>query len=247
MTDTYELGLTDRDRVNSSFGGGLPAGSLVLVEGEHGAGKSVLTQRFCYGLCETGTHVTYVSAEETARGFIDQMRSMDYDPVSHLLREQMLFLHADVDTRDAIDEAEPVDRELLTGMMRANTMWRSDVVLVDGFDALLLHDPRFEAAYEQGDADDLMQNLISFFRKVVADGKTVVLTVNPSSLDETTLRPLRDVSDVYLQLNSESIGNEVRRQVLVRKFETMTDQVDDSIGFEVQAGRGFTVVTRTVA
>ena len=252
MPDLYNLGLEERDRVNPALGGGLPEGSIVLLEGKHGAGKSVITQRFCYGLCETGTTVTYVSAELTAQGLIKQMGSMDYDVVDHLLREQLLFLHADVDTRDAIsddDEAtsESRGRELITELMRAEVMWRSDVVIFDGFDAILLHDPHYEEISEDGDADDIMQNLISFFRQIVSQDKTIVLTANPDSLSRTALRPLRDVSDVYIALDMETVGSEVRRSMVVKKFAGMGNQVDDNIGFAVQSGRGLTIVTRTVA
>ncbi|SNZ05604.1 flagellar protein FlaH [Natronoarchaeum philippinense] len=251
MPDLYNLGLEERDRVNPSLGGGLPEGSIVLIEGKHGAGKSVITQRFCYGLCETGTNVTYVSAEHTAGGLIKQMGSMEYDIVDHLLREQLLFLHADVDTVDTIngdEDPEPsTGRELITQMMRAEVMWRSDVIIFDGFDGILLHDPHYEAISEHGDADDIMQNLITYFRQIVGQDKTIVLTVNPDSLSRTALRPLRDVSNVYLSLEMESIGNEVRRKMVVKKFAGMGNQVDDNIGFAVQSGRGLTIVTRTVA
>ncbi|MFC7045652.1 ATPase domain-containing protein [Halobacteriaceae archaeon GCM10025711] len=249
-TNLYSLGLEDRDRVNPTFGGGLPDSSIVLIEGEHGAGKSVITQRFCYGLAEAGSHVTYISTERTASGFIDQMRSLNYDVVDHLLHEQILFLHADVDTIERLDTSDDVveeERELLTRLMEANVMWRSDVVIFDGFDSILLHDPRYEAIRKHGDEDDVIQNLITFFRRIVADGKSVVVTVNPSSLSDSALRPLRDVSDVYMSLEMKKVGQEVRRNVMIRKFAGMGNQVKDNIGFNVQSGRGLLIVNRTVA
>lgn len=250
MSNHYSLGLEDRDRVNPSLGGGLPQGSLMLLEGEHGAGKSVITQRFCYGLCEAGHVVTYVSAEETAKGFIAQMQSLSYPIVEHLLNEQLLFLHADVDTRntfDGADEETDTQRELLNRLMRASVMWRSDVVIVDGFDAVLLHDPHYEQIQASGDEDDIIQNLITFFRRVTADGTTIVLTANPNSLSAQALRPIRNVADIYFVLSMEEVGNEVRRKMLVKKFAGMDNQVDDSIGYTVQSDRGVTIVTRTVA
>jgi flagellar protein FlaH len=247
----YALGLEDRDRVNASFGGGIPKSSIGLIEGEHGSGKSVITERFAYGLCETGANVTYVSAEETAQGLIDQMRSLNYDIVEHLLEEQMLFLHADVDTRDTFEEhngeKETEQRELLDRLMRASVMWRSDVVIIDGFDEILLNDPHYEEIRERGEEDDIMQNLVTFFRRVSADGTTVIVTGNPSSLSGQALRPIRNVSDIYIVLNQRSVGNEVRKQMVVKKFAGMGNQVDDNIGYTVQANRGLTIVTRTVA
>jgi flagellar protein FlaH len=247
----YDLGLEGRDRVNPSLGGGLPTGATVLLEGGHGAGKSVITQRMAYGLCETGTQVTYVSTEDTAQDFVSQMDSLNYPVVEHLLNEQLLFLHADVDTRDTFDgdmaTSKAEQRQLLKRLMRASVMWRSDVVIVDGFDEILLHDPDYERIQGAEDQDDIMQNLISFFRRVSADGTSIVLTANPASLSEQALRPIRNVSDVFLELSMEQVGSEVRRKMIVRKFGGMDEQVDDNVGYAVQSNRGLTIVTRTVA
>jgi len=45
----------------------------------------------------------------------------------------------------------------------------------------------------------------------------------------------------------ETVGSEVRRKMVIKKFAGMGDQVDDNIGYTVQANRGLTIVTRTVA
>ena len=49
--DLFSLGMGERDRLNKELGGGIPPGSIVLVEGDYGAGKSAMSQRFAYGLC----------------------------------------------------------------------------------------------------------------------------------------------------------------------------------------------------
>ena len=59
------LGLDDRDRLNAELGGGIPRGSIVIMEGQYGAGKSALTQRFTYGICEEGHTTTFLSTELT--------------------------------------------------------------------------------------------------------------------------------------------------------------------------------------
>ena len=37
---------TDNEEVDRQLGGGLPVPSLVLIEGDHGTGKSVVTAQF---------------------------------------------------------------------------------------------------------------------------------------------------------------------------------------------------------
>lgn len=59
----YKTGVSELDRV---LGGGLVKGSLVLLGGDPGIGKSTLLLQICKYLCE-GLKVLYVSGEESAR------------------------------------------------------------------------------------------------------------------------------------------------------------------------------------
>lgn len=238
----YSLGLTDRDRVNSAFGGGLPTSSIVLLEGPDGAGKSVLTQRAVYGMVESGHSVAHVSTELTVAAFVEQMASLSYDVVSHLLDERLLFLHAPVDTYGPDRQ-----RDLLEPFQSATVLWRADVIVVDGFGALLRNDPEFAERMAADEADRAMERFVRFLRQVTATGRTVVLTVDPVDVDGGGLSPLRRSADVYLTLETETVGQEIRRQAVVNRFAGMGSQVDDTIGFAVQQGRGLTIETRTVA
>src|SRR3989338_6609023 len=59
-------GLTEFDRV---LGGGIVAGSLILLGGEPGIGKSTLTLQLCANLTQQYNQVLYISGEES----IDQI------------------------------------------------------------------------------------------------------------------------------------------------------------------------------
>ncbi|MFW6003268.1 MAG: ATPase domain-containing protein [Halanaeroarchaeum sp.] len=246
----YSLGLGERDRLNKELGGGIPHGSIVLIEGDYGAGKSALTQRFSYGLCDQGVSVTLLSTELTVRGFIDQMHSLDYGVEEHLLDERLLFLHADVDTGgNALrGDAENTDRKkLLKRLMEAEEMWDADVILIDTFDAILRNDPNFEALVRQNEERQAALEIISFFRDIVTQGKVIVLTVDPSTVDEEAIGPFRSIADVFLELQMAEVGNDVRRSIQVRRFAGMGEQVGDSVGFSVRSGTGIVIESRSVA
>ncbi len=172
----YSLGLQDHDRLNNELGGGIPRGSIVLMEGDYGAGKSAMSQRFSYGLCETNHSVTLLSTELTVRGFIDQMHSLSYGVEEHLLNERLLFLHADVDsgTRQITAPSDSGDngqrKQLLNRLMQAEAMWDADVVIIDTFDAILRNDPTFEALVRQNEERQAALEIISFFRDLVTQG-----------------------------------------------------------------------------
>jgi flagellar protein FlaH len=247
----YSLGLDERDRLNNELGGGIPRGSIVLIEGDYGAGKSAISQRFAYGLCEQDVAVTLLSTELTVPGFIDQMHSLDYGMEEHLLDERLLFLHADVDTGgNALRGGSKDDanrKKLLKRLMEAEEMWEADVIVIDTFDAILRNDPNFEALVRQNEERQAALEIISFFRDIVTKGKVIVLTVDPSTVDEEAIGPFRSIADVFLELQMAEVGNDVRRSIQVRRFAGMGEQVGDSVGFSVRSGTGIVIESRSVA
>jgi len=248
-TDLFSLGLDERDRLNKELGGGIPPGSIVLVEGDYGAGKSAMSQRFTYGLCEEGHRVTMLSTELTVGSFLDQMHSLDYEMVEHMLDENVLFLHADIgDSNTFSDEDDESERmDLLKRLMDAEVMWDSEVIIIDTFDAILRNDPKFEALVRKNEERQAALEIISFFRDIIAEGKVIVLTVDPSTLDEDAIGPFRSIADVFIELEMIEVGNDVRRQISVKRFAGMGEQVGDTIGYSVRSGTGIVIESRSVA
>lgn len=243
------LGLEDRDRLNAELGGGLPPGSIALIEGEYSAGKSVLAQRLSYGFCETGRTVTYLSTELSVREFIDQMESLGYGVVDHLLEERLLFLAAGLDGGSELGEVRgPRERKpLLERLMGAGAMWTADIVVLDMFCGILRNDPKFEALVRQNDERQAALEIISFFRDVVSDGRNIVLTVDPTTLDDEVIGPFRSIADVHIEVQMIQVGNETRRQLAVKRFAGMGEQVGEIIGFSVRDDTGIVIESRSVA
>jgi flagellar protein FlaH len=248
--DLYSLGLDEHDRLNAELGGGIPPGSIILVEGDYGAGKSAMSQRFAYGLTQENNDVTMLSTELTVGSFLDQMHSLSYDVVDAILDENLLFLHADIgdgNTFSGGDEDEGDRKELLKRLMEAEVMWDADVVIIDTFDAILRNDPKFEALVRQNEERQAALEIISFFREVISSGRCIMLTVDPSTLDEEAIGPFRAIADVFMELEMVEVGNDVRRQISVKRFAGMGEQVGDSVGFSVRSGTGIVIESRSVA
>lgn len=236
----FSLDLDERDQLNEKLGGGLPEGSIVLIEGKFGAGKSALIQRFAYGLCEAGYRVTLISTELTINQFLIQMHSLGYKRIeTHLLNENLLFLYADLGKFKG-------KRELLKAMMEAKVMWKADVIIIDTFDSILRNDATFDALIKQDKGRSAALQLISFFRKIIGKGKCIILTIDPTNLSEDVLSPFRAIADVYFEIEMIEVGNEIRRNINVNRFVGMGAQVGDKIGFSVRSGIGIVIEARAI-
>lgn len=93
---------TGMGELNRVLGGGAVAGSLVLVGGAPGIGKSTLLLQICSSLCE-GRTVLYVSGEESERQLKLRSDRLGVDPESlYILSETRLS-----DILEAIQELSP--------------------------------------------------------------------------------------------------------------------------------------------
>lgn len=77
------------DRV---LGGGIVKGSLILVGGDPGIGKSTLLLQMCTGLSEKGVSILYVSGEESKEQIAGRSRRLGQN-----LSEMLLFCETDLD------------------------------------------------------------------------------------------------------------------------------------------------------
>jgi flagellar protein FlaH len=137
--------------------------------------------------------------------------------------------------------------DLLTRLMDAETMWTADVVVVDTFDAILRNDPTFEALIRKNEERQAALEIISFFRDMISEGKIIVLAVDPSTVDGDAIGPFRAIADVFIELEMIEVGNDVRRQISVKRFAGMGEQVGDTIGYSVRSGTGIVIESRSVA
>ena len=80
---------TGHSEIDRKLGGGIPIGSLTLVEGQSDAGKSVLCQQMIWGSLNNGFKVLVFTTENTPKSLVSQMESLGLgiqDSAPELLR-----------------------------------------------------------------------------------------------------------------------------------------------------------------
>ncbi len=98
--ERIETRIGELDRV---LGGGIVRGSLVLVGGDPGIGKSTLLLQMCGKLCEAGTKVLYVSGEESSRQI--KIRA---ERLGSTMDDILLLCETDIDKiEDVINDIKP--------------------------------------------------------------------------------------------------------------------------------------------
>ena len=110
MTGLFEVSMEEEERMSSGIpelnrvlGGGIVKGSLVLVGGDPGIGKSTLLLQICRNLGNEGKKIVYVSGEESLKQI--KMRA---DRLGGFEKEVFLLCETDIDAAaEIIRESKP--------------------------------------------------------------------------------------------------------------------------------------------
>ncbi|MBU4389190.1 MAG: DNA repair protein RadA, partial [Proteobacteria bacterium] len=123
LEDEYRLltGINEFDRV---LGGGLVPGTLVLIGGAPGIGKSTLMLQALHGLANMGHKVLYVSGEESTKQI--SIRSKRLSTVSHDL---LVVSEIDVEAIQTMLESTKPDVLVIDSIQ---TMFNSDLTSAPG-------------------------------------------------------------------------------------------------------------------
>ncbi|MCL7410606.1 MAG: ATPase domain-containing protein [Methanosarcinaceae archaeon] len=215
-----------RDEFNRKLGGGFPPGSLVVIEGGSGGGKSTICQRLIFGLLENQNSVTFVSTQQTTKGFINQMYSLDYPIATYLLNGSFLFIPV-----IPLVQAAKSRIDFLERLMGAKDLFENNIIVIDTISSLIKYSVDNEKSLD----------LVSFFKKLNGMGKIIILTVEPSQLSEDITSMFRSSCDIYISLMVKPMANEVKRTVVVNKFTGAKGPVGQMIGFRIEPKVGLVV------
>ncbi len=84
-TEATQIISTGSNEIDKKLGGGIPTGSLVHLEGQSDAGKSVLSQHFAHGALCAKMSVAYYTTENTVKSLMSQMASLNLDVTDFFL------------------------------------------------------------------------------------------------------------------------------------------------------------------
>jgi flagellar protein FlaH len=225
---SFEL---ERDELNKKLGGGFPDGSIVFIEGGSGSGKSAIAQRIAFGLLNSKTTVTLISTQLTTKGFINQMYSLNYPIVPHLLKNQLLYIPVLPLVKSPMIRSDFIER-----LMNARKLFDSNVIMIDTLSSLI-----------RASADDNKSiELISFFKKMTGVEKTIIITADGAELDKDILSEFISSSDVSINLKQKTLGSEIKRTIVVNKFTGARAPVGSMVGFRIEPNVGLVVEIASV-
>lgn len=217
--------------MDKKMGGGIPEGSLTLVEGQSDAGKSVLVQQLTWGGLRDGLRVLFYTTENTTRSLLNQMRDLGLDIEDYFLLGRINIYPV---PQAFTEEQSRFVFQLLRHHIGQQE--EADVVIVDSLTTFVAH------------VSD--QETLTFFTlcKEFCDlNKTVIFTMHTYALSEQMLIRLRSICDAHVRLRVEEVGERLVKALEVAKIRGAEKSTGNVISFEVEPNLGMRIVPITKA
>jgi len=214
---------TGSAELDDKMGGGIPLGSLTLIEGASGAGKSVLTQQMMHGTLQEGYKLALFTSENSVRSLITQMQSLSLD-IMHFLLLGRLRVYP-IETGHLDDEA-PV--ALLKALRNESDR---DMIFVDSLTSAV--------------GSSSLRDTISYFegcKRLCADGRTLLVVLHSHGLSQELTIRIRSICDAHLRLRTEEVGQKLVKTLEVTKIRGADKSTGNIVSFEVEPGWGMRII-----
>jgi flagellar protein FlaH len=217
---------TGHPEIDKKLGGGLPVGSLTLVEGQSDAGKSVLCQQMLWGSLKSNYNSIVFTAENTARSLVKQMDSLGLGIMDFLLLGRIKVYYM-----------KPSEIKICA-QKTFDTILES-VEKHDSFQ-LIVVDSLTPIVSNTNDGD-----ILSYFERCKAfcdQGRTIINVIHTYAVNNDILIRVRSACDAHLKLTIEKVGDKLVKTLEVAKIRGAAQNTGNVITFEVEPEVGMKIM-----
>ena len=225
---------TGNEEIDRQFGGGIPAPSLVFIEGDHGTGKSAISAQIMNGLVAS-KHSLLCVIENTVKQYIQKMKSITFNFSKPFVRSQLIFVPVFVKdakwTDKNTEKILPAIKEFI--LKKIDSV---DGVIIDSISPIVLNSN-----------NQAILDFLSFCKEIVSKGKTIIITSHSSDFAKSTNTALVGATDVYLKLGTIVVGDKEVKTLKIIKFLGAKDTPEAGFAFEVDLIFGIKIVPVSMA
>ena len=220
--------ITGIREVDEKLGGGIPLGSLGLIEGHSDSGKSVLSQHLTYGaLTVSQTSVAYYTTENTVKSLIIQMDSLSLDVLDFFLMDRLRIYPLAV--RSNLQDVEKPLRLLMNHFTHLPEHLK--LLIVDSMTILVAHSNPV-----------LIMDFFSECKNLCGKGRSIFIVAHSYAFDEELLARSRSLCDAHLKLKLEQVGDRLVKIMEVLKVRGADHATGEVVSFDIQPKIGMRII-----
>lgn len=216
---------TGNREIDEKMGGGVPLGSMTLIEGDSHSGKSVLSQQMTWGSLTGGFRLSFFTTENTVKSLVKQMQSLSIDILDYLLLGRLRLFPMEI-----AQSKEDVLSALLEAV-KAEGKRGSDMVFVDALTPCITTSPA-----------EVVLRFFEQCKRLCSEGMTVVVIVHSHAVDRDLLVRITSLCDAHLRLRTEEVGERLIKAMEVAKVRGASKRTGNIVSFEVEPGFGMRII-----
>jgi len=214
--------------IDRRLGGGIPLGSLTLIEGENDTGKSALCQQFTYGGLLQGYRIAYYTTENTTKSLLAQMESLSLDVSDFYAWGYLRIFPIHLEGVEWNVEQMKRILHLLADHIK---FIKENVIFIDSLTMFTIYSTE----------DDILEFLTKL-KNLCDKGKTIFITLHQHAFKEDTLVRVRSACDCHLFLRKEQVGDRYVCILEVAKIRGAKKTTGNIVSFEVVPGFGLKII-----
>ncbi|NDD66493.1 hypothetical protein EBZ35_02430 [bacterium] len=216
--------------VDHLLGGGLPQGRAVLVAGEPGVGKTILTLQFLLEGLKNGELGVYISIDERAEHVIQDALSLGWELAPYLQSGQLKMVDLtqpfSTHSNSSLSMTDMVD--MVLGYVKTQSVTR---LVVDPVAPLRLIESEIK------EIGDYIRSLI-YAIEGQGDCTTLLTSYSPVGSHKVSTHGIEEfATSGILVLKLEKMGSNYARTIRVKKMRGTRTDLSEWV-FEIMTGRG---------
>ncbi|MGQ0605365.1 MAG: ATPase domain-containing protein [Candidatus Nitrosotenuis sp.] len=224
-----EIVSTGNEEIDVNLGGGLPIPSLMLIEGEHGTGKSAVAAQFIKGMLNVDMKLLCIT-ENTVSDYIKKMKTITFNFSEAFLKNDLTLLSLHVNGSNWSKQQALQLLPLINKYVKEQS---------EKFDCVVIDSLSFITTYSD------MNNVLDFVtscKYLVSSGMSVILTMHPNSIPQEVGLRLKAACDVYFSLKSSRIGDQAVKIMTNVKMIGSSSPPEASFAFSVDPVFGIKII-----
>ncbi len=216
---------TGNREIDDKMGGGVPLGSLTLIEGDSHSGKSVLAQQMTWGSLADDFHLAFFTTENTVKSLVRQMRSLNIDILNYLLLRKMRLYPMEF-ARARGDVLVP----LLEAIIKEGHSGRK-MIFIDALTPCITNSQQ--------------ETVLTFFercKRLCSDGMTILMIIHSHAISQDFLVRITSLCDAHLRMRTEQVGNKLVKTMEVAKVRGASKNTGNIVSFEIEPGLGMRII-----
>lgn len=217
---------TGQPEIDKKLGGGIPVSSLILVEGQSDAGKSVLCQQMIWGSLHNDFNVLLFTTENTVKSITTQMQSLGLGILDYLLlgklrvytmKPSQITVSARQTFEDilaAIEKCQDYHLAIIDSL--------TPIISQTGGEAALYYFERCKALCDRG--------------------KTIINVTHTYAFEQDFLIRIRSICDAHFKLLIEKVGDKLVKSLEVAKIRGAAQSTGNVLTFDVEPEIGMKIM-----